>query len=157
MNAFRRRPNRYPWPPVILAAALAAAALLSIFLPLPFAAPEPLWLYVAGAVVALCGIVLDVWAMMTLHDGGTTIMPHRPSHHLVTGGPYAFSRNPIYLGNALLLAGIGIAAASPWFLLAALFAALLTQRLAIEREERHLLARFGAEFEVYCRKTRRWL
>jgi protein-S-isoprenylcysteine O-methyltransferase Ste14 len=75
----------------------------------------------------------------------------------VTWGPFRFSRNPIYLGNTLLLIGIGIAGGNYWFVLGALVSALLVDRLAIRREEQHLAARFGEAWTNYAQSTPRWL
>ena len=84
-------------------------------------------------------------------------MPHRCATHLVTCGPFRYSRNPIYLGYTLMTTGIGLVLGNGWFLVGALIAALVTSYLAIRREESHLLSRFGFEFERYCRTTRRWI
>ena len=71
------------------------------------------------------------------------ILPHRAATTLVTSGPFALSRNPIYLGNTLLLAGAGVMFGNVWFLLGAIGSAWLVTVLAIRREEAHLEARFG--------------
>jgi protein-S-isoprenylcysteine O-methyltransferase Ste14 len=88
---------------------------------------------------------------------GTTIRPDRAVSSLVTAGPYQWSRNPIYVSHVALIAGLGLALGSTWMLLLTPVAAVLLQRLAIEREERHLSQRFGAEFDAYVARTRRWL
>jgi protein-S-isoprenylcysteine O-methyltransferase Ste14 len=75
----------------------------------------------------------------------------------VTRGPFALSRNPIYLGEALILSGLaGIESSAGYAAAAALFVILVT-RLAIVREEAHLAARFGAAWEAYAGRVRRWL
>ena len=153
----RSRPNAIPWPPLVLLASLLIAAGAGLLLPLTLPAGPAVLRHAIGGLVALCGIGLDLWAMKSLHDGRTTVMPHRASSRLVIRGPYRFSRNPIYLGNTILLVGIGIAFNSLWFPLVAAAAAWATQKLAIEREERHLGALFGEEYEDYCRRVRRWL
>lgn len=72
-------------------------------------------------------------------------------------GPFRFSRNPIYLANTLLLIGIGLAAGNGWFVPLALLMAVLVDRLAIRREERHLAIRFGNAWIDYAAATPRWL
>ena len=67
------------------------------------------------------------------------------------------SRNPIYVANTLLVAGAGLLFGMVWLVIAALAAAVLTQKLAIEREERHLAARFGQAGTDYAARTPRWL
>lgn len=157
MNVHRTRPNTLPWPPIVYGTGLLAAIVLAWQVPLSIDVAAVPVMRAAGAVLVLGGLALDLWAARTLHEARTTIMPHRASSHLVTGGPYRFSRNPIYVGNTLVLIGIGLAVADAWFLIAALAAALVTQQVAIRREEQHLLSLFGVRFEEYCRRTRRWL
>lgn len=158
MNAYDARPNRLPWPPMIYLAAIVLAALLTWAIPLPWI-PSPLSdLLFAIGIVTIGGVVaIDVSAMRTLHKARTTIMPHRGSDHLVSGGPFSFSRNPIYLANTMLTVGIGLVAGSVWFLVLALVAAFATQKLAIEREEKHLEARFGKKYRDYRKRVRRWI
>jgi protein-S-isoprenylcysteine O-methyltransferase Ste14 len=84
-------------------------------------------------------------------------LPTRRAEHLVTGGPFAFTRNPIYLGNTMLMLGAGLVFGLLWFLPAAVIAAFLTQRIAIEAEEKHLESRFGRAYRDYRKKVRRWI
>ena len=154
MNAFRARPNYVPWPPLLLVGLTVASIVLNLIVPLPIAFEGIRTIGIALIVVAL-GI--DVWAMRTLHEARTTILPNRGSSHLVTHGPFRFSRNPIYVANMVLMIGMGSFATNGWFLLLALVDGLLTHFLAVRREENHLIANFGYQFEVYCRKVRRWI
>jgi protein-S-isoprenylcysteine O-methyltransferase Ste14 len=137
---------------------LWALPLLAILLnlaspfPLEFAGSRTL-----GILLIAAALGIDLWAMRTLHEAKTTIMPHRGSSHLVANGPFGYSRNPIYLANMVLLAGMGFVSMNAWFVLLAPVDGVLTHLLAIRREELHLLARFGYQFEDYCRKVRRWI
>lgn len=158
MTAVETRPNTLPWPPIVYVAAVAAAIVLNWLVPLPWI-PGPLgellfavgWLVVGGA------LAIDITAMRTMARAKTTIMPNRGSDHLVTSGPFSFTRNPIYLGNTMLMIGIGLIAGIVWFILLAPVAAFVTQKLAIEREERHLEIRFGKKYRDYAKKVRRWM
>ena len=76
---------------------------------------------------------------------------------IVTGGPYAFSRNPIYLSMVLLLLGLGVWSNSLWFLALAAIAVLLLTYGVIIREERYLGRKFSAEYEAYRNRVRRWV
>ncbi len=71
--------------------------------------------------------------------------------------PFSKSRNPIYVANTLLVLGAGLLFGILWLVIAALLAAFATQKLAIEREERHLAARFGPDWRAYAAQTPRWL
>lgn len=111
----------------------------------------------AGVGLILVGVGLEVWAMATMARRHANILPHRAATALVTSGPFAWSRNPIYLGNTLVLIGAAFAFGNPWFLPAAILAALTVLKLAILREERHLAAMFGEAWSDYARVTARWL
>ena len=151
-------PNRLPWPPIIYLVAIAISILLQIFVPLPWISrPMADILFAAGCLCIVGVVAIDYSAFMTLKRGKTTIMPNRASDHLVTTGAFSFTRNPIYLANTLLMIGVGLIAQNLWFILLGLVAALLTQKLAIEREERHLADRFGKRYRDYAKRVRRWI
>jgi protein-S-isoprenylcysteine O-methyltransferase Ste14 len=148
-------PNRIPWPPILFGvAALLAWALGRV---VPLSVPGGSLATVAGLALMAAGLGLDLWAMASMARRRANILPHRAATALVTTGPFAFSRNPIYLGNTLLIAGLGLAFGNAWFLPAALAAAAAVAKLAIEREEAHLAAIFGADWAAYAARTRRWL
>lgn len=148
-------PNSVPWPPLILAIAMAASLGLGLFVPLPV--PSDLWVQFIGYIVTSGGIVLDLWAILTMRHLQTNILPHRGAGRLVTTGPFRFTRNPIYVGNATLMAGIGFVFGNFWFVLLGVVSALVVDRLAIRREERHLAKRFGQDWIDYASRVPRWL
>ncbi|KIZ42328.1 MULTISPECIES: isoprenylcysteine carboxylmethyltransferase family protein [Rhodopseudomonas] len=149
------RPNTMPWPPLVLIATALLAIALGRVLPLP--ALEGALPVSIGLATLLTGIALDLWAILTMRRARTNIMPHRAPDRLVTSGPFRHSRNPIYLANTLLLIGIGLAFGNAWFVLGAFVSAAIVDRLAIRREERHLAAKFGADWTAYAATTPRWL
>lgn len=155
MNAYRARPSRMPWPPIITAVAIALAIAFGMVASFPLSDLAALKSF--GVLFVLSAIGIDIWAALTLHAAQTTILPTRKSEHLVTTGPFSISRNPIYCGYILFLIGLGLIFANAWFLVFAVGAAVSIQRFAVEREELHLLAVFGAEFEAYCGRVRRWI
>ncbi|MBB4569482.1 protein-S-isoprenylcysteine O-methyltransferase Ste14 [Rhizobium leucaenae] len=110
-----------------------------------------------GALLTIAAITLNVWAVKTLFESRTTVLTQRCTVHLVTKGPFRFTRNPTYLGYTLLTAGLGLMIGNLWFVAMAAVAAALTTPLVIRCEEMHLLSRFGCEFEFYCKRTRRWI
>jgi protein-S-isoprenylcysteine O-methyltransferase Ste14 len=151
-------PNRFAWPPLIYLAAIIAGIVLTVVYPLPWiTAPLSDILFAAGWLLVFSGLALNISALRTLRRANTTMRPDRPSDHLVTSGPFSFTRNPIYLGNTMLTIGIGLVTESLWFLLFALCAAFATQKLAIEGEERHLEAKFGKKYRDYRARIRRWI
>jgi protein-S-isoprenylcysteine O-methyltransferase Ste14 len=158
MTGTEERPNTLPWPPIVYIVAVAVAILLHFAWPLPWL-PAPLseFLFGVGVLVAAGAVAMEFAAMRAMSRARTTVLPHRRSDHLVTGGPFSFTRNPIYLGNTMLMIGIGLIAGIAWFILLAPLAAFATTKLAIEREERHLEIRFGKHFRDYAKRVRRWI
>lgn len=152
------RPNRIPWPPLIYGGLAILAFALHWAAPLPWpGGVARMVLAAAGLCLACAGVALDITAALAFRRHRTTILPHRAASALITEGPFARSRNPIYVANTLLVAGAGLLLGIAWLVLAALLAAVLTHRLAILREERHLAARFGREWDAYAARTPRWL
>ncbi len=157
-NRHADRPNVVPWPPLVLITLLLAGFGLRRILPLgwPGGSLDDL-LAGIGVIIIIVAILIDVSAMMTMHRAKTTILPNQRSDHLVTSGPFRFSRNPIYVANVLLLFGIGLFSGNAWLLLLAPLDGLITQKLAIEREEAHLESRFGKTYRDYRKKVNRWV
>lgn len=153
---FAQRPNRVPWPPLILVGCAALAILLARLLPPPTVWPELPGRVIGGGVM-LAGGLLDLWAQRTMRGHHANILPHRAATTLVTTGPFALTRNPLYLGNTLLLVGLAGMLANPWCLAAAGLEVWLVTSLAIRREEAHLAAKFGVAWHHYARRTPRWL
>lgn len=149
------RPNRVPWPPLLFAGAIGAALLLGRFVPIPL--PDAPALRALGAAVVAAGLTLDLAAMAVMARARTNILPHRAADRLVTAGPFAATRNPIYVGNTVLTAGLALALAEGWLLVAAAAAAVAVDRLAVRREEAHLAARFGPAWRAYAARVPRWL
>lgn len=151
---FRRTPNVFPWPPLIFFSLALVAFLLHRVLPWKLFSGTDGWL--PGLLIAGCGFALDAWAMIVMAQARVNILPHRPAGGLVSWGPFAFTRNPIYLGNTVALFGIGIAF-SGWFLFAAPIAAFAAHHLAVLREEEHLKSRFGIAWVAYSSRVPRWI
>jgi protein-S-isoprenylcysteine O-methyltransferase Ste14 len=158
MNDVTARPNSLPWPPMIFLAAIVGGVLLNVAYPLPWPGqPASGILLAIGCVLVAAFVGLNISAITTMRRAGTTVRPDRGADHLVTDGIFAFSRHPLYLAGTLLVLGIGLVTGIAWFLLLAVMAAFAVQKLAIEREERHLQARFGAQYLEYARRVRRWI
>ena len=103
------------------------------------------------------GLLLDGIAAGTFRRLGTPPEPWKPTTALATGGLYRFSRNPIYLGFAVTYAGFALAMDSPVALALLAPCLIVVDRFVIAREERYLTAKFGAEYQAYQGKVRRWL
>jgi protein-S-isoprenylcysteine O-methyltransferase Ste14 len=110
-----------------------------------------------GVLFVVEGLALAFWAERTFKRAGTTVMPYRRASALVTSGPFAFSRNPIYLGMAVLCVGGALVLGSWWPMVTLVIAMVLITQLVIKPEERLLAEGFGSEFEEYRSRVRRWL
>ena len=151
-------PARLPWPPLLMAATVAAGLALGRI------AGDATGSLLAGAIFQAAGgalvaaaLTLDIWCARTLAQRETTILPHRAASSLVTEGPYRFSRNPIYIAHVTLVLGVGLILAAPFIVALTPLLALGLQKLAIEPEERHLREQFGVDFDAYVARTPRWL
>jgi protein-S-isoprenylcysteine O-methyltransferase Ste14 len=145
-------------PPVVLVALFALAMwVVTPWLP-PLALPQSWRLVLTGAFV-VAGVAIALSGVLAFRRANTTVDPRVPqqSSSLVMRGIYRYSRNPMYVGFLLLLI------AWAFYLLSAAALALLPlfvwymNRFQIAPEERHLLQKFGADYQAYCEKVRRWL
>jgi protein-S-isoprenylcysteine O-methyltransferase Ste14 len=147
----------FPWPPVLFVAAIISAWLLTRYVPLPWPGLDDTAAHWIGIAFGVAGSVLVASGFATLAKHRTTYLPHRASTNLVTTGPFARFRNPIYLGEALLLLYGAEITKSIWFVGAAVLFGLLVTVLQIIPEERHLEAAFGEEYLAYKARSRRWI
>ncbi|MFA3917533.1 methyltransferase family protein [Ruegeria hyattellae] len=115
------------------------------------------WADLLGGLCVGAGLLLMVLALLELRRHRTTPIPHRTASALVTSGIFSRSRNPIYLGDALILAGLILRFDAVLSLpLIPIFVWLLERRFVLP-EEAALRRTFRADFARYERKTRRWL
>ena len=142
-------------PPLIFVVPGVAGALFNRVLPVQVL-PQPIAL-VAGGVLALAGIALTLWAFPKFRRAGTSVMPFKPTTAIIDTGPFAMTRNPLYLAMTLLYVGITLLANTVWPLVLLPFVLIVMQRGVIEREERYLERKFGDEYLAYKSRVRRWL
>lgn len=114
---------------------------------------------IAALLIALAGIVVLVPAVAAFRRVGTTINPLNVTQasSLVTTGIYAYTRNPMYLGMALVLLAWAIWLGSLIAFAGPLIFVVWITRFQILPEERAVAAKFGAEFAAYRAVTRRWI
>lgn len=105
------------------------------------------WLY-SGLIVSGIGIIMMLTASVTFATA--------PLGEPMTHGVYSISRNPMYLASFLVYAGVGLAGTSWVFLLFALLV-IAGFGLAVPEEERVMVAKYGAAYEEYMRRTPRWI
>lgn len=151
------RPSVVPWPPILLAAIVGGSIALARYVPIEWPGVDDLPAKVVGVSLGVSGCLLVAWAVVTLVRSNTTVMPHHGVSRLVTSGPYAWRRNPIYLGEMLMLLAAAGLTRNVWFILLTLVFGGLITWLAILPEERHLEAKFGDAWHAYADSTRRLL
>ncbi len=142
-------------PPLIYAIPLLLGLLLKRRIPVPFL-PRGV-ARVLGLPLLGGGMLLIGWFFRTMRRAETPIDPREPVSRIVTGGPFRYTRNPAYLGMAMIFAGVScLANALPAILLLPV-ALLIIQRGVIEREERYLEREFGEEYLRFKARVRRWI
>ncbi len=144
-------------PPLVLV--IAGVAMWAMDRMLPFARVTSTLLPPLAMALLVSGLVLMIAAAASLVLSRTTINPLRPDNasRLITSGIFRRSRNPIYLGDLLLLAAwalwLGNALNAAWL---GAFVWYI-QRYQIAPEERALSRLFGETYRTYCANVRRWL
>ena len=106
---------------------------------LALARPRPLTL-LAGSALAVLGEAVRLWASGHIEK----------TRALATGGPYAHTRNPLYVGSVLMALGVGVASASPWVVLAVGAYFLAFYPAVVREEQAFLRTRFGADYEAWA-------
>lgn len=158
MSLLKESPNKYQLPPLFTLAIVAISALLHWLVPIGWEAADVNMLMRSSGAVLLCGsLMLIGWALLTFRKHNANVLPNRAASLVLTSGPFALSRNPIYLGDVLLVAGIGLLLGSRWFLLGAVVLFFLLSELVIKREEMHLQANFPEDWSQYSKRVRRWI
>ena len=142
-------------PPMVFLGYLIGALILNWAV--PFTEPWISALRIMGGMIVVAGFLLAglaVSQMMKLH---TSPDPHQSVSTLVTGGPYRFTRNPIYLGFFLIYLGITLLVGTLWGLIASPFLLLTITNAVIHAEETYLDGKFGEQYKEYRLRVRRWI
>jgi protein-S-isoprenylcysteine O-methyltransferase Ste14 len=152
-------------PPVLLAAlVILAANVLQWLFPIEFIADiafiddiDPDWLSAAGAIIAIAGGALCFAGQWALKRRGADVNPSQPVKVLVTDGVFGWTRNPVYLGLWIALAGISLVLAFDWLLMLTPPAWVLVNCAVVRSEERYLEQRFGKAYRDYKKRVPRYL
>jgi len=142
-------------PPLLYAVAVVGGYLLNRRYALPVG--HAVFLTVVAWGLTLAWGALTVSSIGNFRHSRTSIVPVRPATALVVAGPYRFTRNPMYLGMALLAAGLALFMNTWWPILLLVPVLLIVRIFVIAPEERYLRRRFGAEYEAYMARVRRWV
>jgi protein-S-isoprenylcysteine O-methyltransferase Ste14 len=122
------------------------------------------WPIAAGPLTTIAGVFFVVgWmavafaSITRFRHSRTSIVPVRPAGTLVLSGPYHYTRNPMYVSLALLTIACGLFLATWWPIVLLVPTLAIVRQFVILPEERYLRRRFGAEYEAYAGRVRRWL
>jgi protein-S-isoprenylcysteine O-methyltransferase Ste14 len=110
-------------------------------------------------IVLFLGFGLSIMALSfrEFARADTSVRPDRRANALIRTGPFAYSRNPLYVAVVLLILAIGVWVNSIWIWVMVAPLVLVMNTAVIIREERHLEQRFGREYIDYKKSVRRWL
>ncbi len=142
-------------PPLVFILSLAGGGILQAIWPVALA--ESVVIRYLGVTLCFLAILALLGIGLMFHRHKTRIEPWKPTTRVLSHGPYAYSRNPIYVGFCFLVAGIGLALNSLWIVISFIPALIVVFHTAIVREEKYLEKKFGEEYRRYKTKVRRWL
>ena len=118
----------------------------------------PLWLQLgSGAAFIVGGVLLIRGSMQNIDQAGTTYNPYAASTALVTSGIYRHTRNPGYLGLAVIQIGLALMIDGPWIAVTTIVSVVITSQFVIKLEEEKLSRTFGQEYQDYLSMVRRWI
>ena len=141
---------------------LWAIALLIVFYflsDLPLFATLPMWQsQIIGGALFILGALIPGMAIAMFRSVGTEVSPtSKTNAKLVTTGPYAFTRNPMYVGVMIASLGVALWFGRPLMFLTPLIIFAITNFVLIPFEEAKMRRQFAAAFDAYTKKVRRWL
>ena len=141
-------------PPLLYGVAFVVVLALGWFWPMPIVGRVVA--VGVGLVLVVFGVGIAMWGRRTMQAAGTNVDPYRPATVLVKTGPFRFSRNPLYMSLTLLFLGLSLVV-NTWWGIVLLFPVLIIMHWGvILREERYLDQKFGASYQEYRSKVRRY-
>lgn len=143
------------WPPVAVAVPFVAGWVATAAWGDPVGLGA--WRVPAGWALVLFFVAWNGWALWLFGRHETGLLPGQATQALIEEGPYRRSRNPLYVGLVALHVAMALLAPTLWAIVLTPVAVALLHWGAILPEERFLRARFGAPYEAYARRVRRWL
>lgn len=143
------------WPPVAVGGPLVLGLVLTRWL--GDLVELGAWRVPVGWSLLAAFAVWNGWALLLFARHRTGLLPGQATRRILTDGPFARSRNPLYVGLLALHLGIALVVPSAWALLLLPASAAFLHWGAIRPEERFLTATFGDEYTAYAARVRRWL
>ncbi len=144
-------------PPVLVLLCLILGFIARYFVPLSLLAAKTNVEIGIGATMVAGAIIIIVSARNTFIRHGTRPNPYTPTKAIATDGVYRFTRNPIYIAFLIFTLAFVFFTNSLWFVGSALLTAIALQLGVVSREEKYLHDKFGADYDNYRRRVRRWI
>jgi protein-S-isoprenylcysteine O-methyltransferase Ste14 len=144
-------------PPLLFLGAVVLGLALDRLVPLPAPGLPVALRWALGLSLAALGLALGIAAIRAFRSAGTPPEPWEETSAFVAAGPYRLTRNPMYLGMALLTLALAAAFDSLGILLLFVPLVALVQWGVIAREERYMARRFGQPYLDYKARVRRWI
>ena len=147
---------RVPPPLIFLGLVLIGPLLDRLFGIAPLHIGQPVRSILIVLLVA-AGLIIVLAAIRNFARTGTRVEPWAPSSAIVSDGIYRFTRNPMYIGMALVMLGLALVIGSPASIAMVAVGLIIVDRFVIRREEAYLEAKFGNDYRAYRTRVRRWL
>ena len=147
----------FPPPALFIVAILSGCGLEAVWsIPLSTLVAIP-GCVLLGSVALGIGFAVLIWALSMFRRNQTAVYPNQPARLVVAGGPYQFSRNPMYVALTAITLGIALLADNLWMLLLLPVVLFVLTVFVIRREEAYLEKTFGEEYRAYQKRVRRWI
>jgi protein-S-isoprenylcysteine O-methyltransferase Ste14 len=144
------------WPPIALGVPLLTGVILTAVAGDPFTLAREGARVVGAVLFAVFGI-WNGWTLAVMAANRTAVLPGGSTRVVLDRGPFRLSRNPLYVGLIVLDVALALLCPSAWALILVPVGMALVSWGAIAPEERYLRSTFGAEYDDYRRRVRRWL
>ncbi len=118
--------------------------------------PLPVWARWAGFAIGLASLAFWTWTQAALGSAWSAQLQLREEHRLVTSGPYAHIRHPLYTAMVIWAAALALVSAN-WVFAGLAVLVIVGFQVRVPREEQMLIDRFGDEYREYMKKTGRFL
>ena len=150
-------PGVYIPPPLIYAAIFFVAQFLQRKIPIGDTLFHWQFMKIAGLLFGVVALFFIVRSLRQFVQSKNTVITVKGASSLQTKGIYSATRNPMYVGLALIYLGVTCFIGNWWNIILLPLLLLIVQKYVIEREEKYLKRRFGQEYLDYKSRVRRWL